>query len=78
MIIFKIDDYIKNTRKVYPINVGVLALWCHSNIIILQICKRYYNLYNNKMPPSQQPSKAAHEEGVLHCSKKVSKHLDGI
>lgn len=30
------------------------------------------------MPPSQQPSKAAHEEGVLHCSKKVSKHLDGI
>jgi hypothetical protein len=26
MIIYKIDDYIKNTRKVYPINVGVLAL----------------------------------------------------
>lgn len=30
------------------------------------------------MPPSQQPSKVAHEGGVLHCSKKVSKHLDGI
>ena len=33
---------------------------------------------NHKTPPSQQPSKAANEEGVLHCSKKVSKHLDGI
>lgn len=31
-----------------------------------------------KTPPSQHPSKAANEEGVLHCSKKVSKHLDGI
>lgn len=28
--------------------------------------------------PFTELSKVAHEEGVLHCSKKVSKHLDGI
>ena len=33
---------------------------------------------NHKTPSSQQPSKVANEEGVLYCSKKVSKHLDGI
>ena len=78
MIIYKIDDYIKNTRNVYPINVGVLALWCHSNIIIYKYVSVIIIFTITKMPPSQQPSKAAHEEGVLHCSKKVCKHLDGI